>query len=128
MLVEGDRLGGADRQCMAEAEQQPARFVEPAPFRFGYVPVFRQLGSPGVGAELLHASIGQGPRIERADPPLAGDQEVEEGSWYVHVRVVRNRRVEQVGLAAWPVLGRPRRVTAEADPNDGSRVGPPSPR
>jgi hypothetical protein len=44
MLVEGDRLGGADRQCMAEAEQQPARFVEPAPFRFGYVPVFRQLG------------------------------------------------------------------------------------
>jgi hypothetical protein len=27
MLVEGDRLGGADRQCMAEAEQQPARFV-----------------------------------------------------------------------------------------------------
>jgi hypothetical protein len=43
MLVEGDRLGGADRQCMAEAEQQPAHFVEPAPFRFGYVPVFRQL-------------------------------------------------------------------------------------
>ena len=66
MLVEGDRLGGADRQCMAEAEQQPARFVEPAPFRFGYVPVFRQLGSPGVGAELLHASVGQGPRIERS--------------------------------------------------------------
>jgi hypothetical protein len=65
MLVEGDRLGGADRQCMAEAEQQPARFVEPAPFRFGYVPVFRQLGSPGVGAELLHASIDRGPRIER---------------------------------------------------------------
>jgi hypothetical protein len=46
----------------------------------------------------------------------------------VHVRVVRNRRVEQVGLAAWPVLGRPRGVTAEADPNDGSRAGPPSPR
>ena len=66
MLVEGDRLGGADRQCMAEAEQQPARFVEPAPFRFGYVPVFRQLGSPGVGAELLHASIGQGPRNRAA--------------------------------------------------------------
>jgi hypothetical protein len=55
MLVEGDRLRGADRQCMAEAEQQPARFVEPAPFRFGYVPVFRQLGPPGVGAELLQA-------------------------------------------------------------------------
>jgi hypothetical protein len=59
MLVEGDRLGGADRQCMAEAEQQPARFVEPAPFRFGYVPVFRQLGSPGVGPNsFTRASIG----------------------------------------------------------------------
>jgi hypothetical protein len=47
MLVEGDSLGGADRQCMIEAKQQPARFtvVEPAPFYFRYVPAFRQPGS-----------------------------------------------------------------------------------
>jgi hypothetical protein len=79
---------------MADAEQQPVRFVEPAPFPFGYAPVFVSQDYLGVGTELLRASIGQGPRIEEADPPLAGDQEAQEGSWDVRMRVVRNRRIE----------------------------------
>jgi hypothetical protein len=78
-VVEGDRLRGADRQWMAEAKQQPARFTVVDPRHSTSVP-HPSFFSPDrleVGAELLQASVGQGPQIKRADPPLGGDEEVE---------------------------------------------------
>jgi hypothetical protein len=97
-------LGGADRQCMAEAEQQPARFVEPAPFRFDCTPVFVSQDQLGVGAELRRASIGQGGVSREPTDPSPVTKRSKRGSWDVRVRVVRNRRVEQVGLADWPMV------------------------